>query len=344
MHVLVIGAGAVGGLLGGRAALAGHQVTLTGRAHFVAAVRRAGLTLVEADGTRRAAPVSAVESLAEAFQRGATYDIALLTVKAYDTAGAADELRAATAAPPPILTLQNGVGNEEQLAQVFGLDAVVAGAIDTPVSVPSPGVVVIRRNRFRAGLARVGLQSPLAAALSLLREAGLDATTYDDYRRLKWSKLLLNLPANALCAILDWSPAQVMAHPLAARLEGRAWQEAFRVMHRLGVRPLALAGYPLSAVAPFVRRLPPALLARLMARTVAGGRGGKQPSLRMALNAGQRSEVTWLNGAVAAYARQLGAPAPVNAAYTQVLTALTEGHAPRDAWRGRPERLAVSTG
>ncbi len=55
-------------------------------------------------------------------------------------------------------------------------------------------------------------------------------TVFTDYRRLKWSKLLMNLLANAQCAILDWTPAQVMADPTASRLEALAWQEAFAVM------------------------------------------------------------------------------------------------------------------
>ena len=60
-----------------------------------------------------------------------------------------------------------------------------------------------------------------------------------------------------------------------------------------------MAGYPLPLLAPFVRRLPAAWLARGLKGFVSGGRGSKMPSLHVALTAGKRSEVGWLNGAVA---------------------------------------------
>jgi 2-dehydropantoate 2-reductase len=344
MRALVIGAGAVGGFLGARLGLAGHDVVLVGRSLFVEAVNKSGLLLAEPDGTQRTVQVLAFDNLAAALTSGAPYDLALLTVKAYDTANVAAELKGSTAAPPPVLTLQNGVGNEEVLTAVFGPDKVVAAAIETPVSLPFPGRVQIHRSRFRVGLASVGRDAPLSTALELLRAAGLDASVYCDYRRLKWSKLLLNLPGNALCAILDWSPARVMAHPLASQLEARAWQEAFRVMSALGVRPVTLAGYPLPLIGLLAHRLPPPLLALGLARTVSGGRGTKPPSLHMALSAGQQSEVGWLNGAVARAAQQFGIPAPVNRVLTEVLTALTENRAAWDDWRGCPERVLAGVG
>ena len=139
---------------------------------------------------------------------------------------------------------------------------------------------------------------------------------FADYRSLKWSKLLMNLLANAQCAILDWTPAQVMSDPVASQLEALAWQEAFAVMAALRIRPVAMAGYPLPLLAPFVRRLPVPWLASGLRRFVSGGRGSKMPSLHVALAAGKRSEIGWLNGAVARYGREAGVPTPVNRAVT----------------------------
>ncbi len=164
---------------------------------------------------------------------------------------------------------------------------------------------------------------------------------FADYRALKWTKLLLNLPANAQCAILDRTPAQVMADPIAARLEARAWQETLAVMARLNIRPVTLAGYPLPLLAPLARRLPPNWLAAGLRRLVAGGRGSKMPSLHIALAEGKRSEVAWLNGAVMRFGRAAGVPTPANAAFADVLLALTAGQADRAEHRGRPEKLAA---
>lgn len=343
MRILIIGAGAVGCFIGARLALGGHEVTLAGRPALVGAARSAGLTLREPEGERSTGPLAAHTSLREAFAH-ASYDLAVLTVKAYDTAQAIAELRRATDAAPPILSLQNGVGNEEALALAFGAACVVAGAIETPLSMPAPGLVVAHRARYRAGIAPVAAQSPAVLAGDALERAGIRVDRFADYRRLKWSKLLLNLPANASCAILDWTPAQVMADPVAAALDARAWQEAFRVMAALRIRPVALAGYPLPVLAPIVRVLPPAWLARGLARTVSGGRGSKAPSLLVALAAGKPSEVAWLNGVVAEAGETHGVPVPVNRAFTDTLVALSSGAASRDAWRGSVDRLASAAG
>ena len=359
MRILIIGAGAIGSLLGARLALAGHDVTLVGRPALVAAVQATGLILLEPDGARRhAANVCAVPSVAAAFASGtnkpgfsekpglpASYDLALLTVKAYDTAAVIAEIRALDAGRlPPLLTLQNGVGNEEALAAAFGADRIVAGAIDTPASIPAPGQVQVHRDRFRAGLAPVGPAAPIGQAAALLRDAGFKTQVFDDYRRLKWTKLLMNLLANAQCAILDWTPGQVMTDPVAARLEALAWQEALAVMARLDIRPVTLAGYPLPLLAPIARRLPPEWLARGLSRLVAGGRGSKMPSLHIALADGKRSEVHWLNGAVARFGREAGVSTPVNTTFADVLSALVEDRAERSDYRGRPGVLAARMG
>ena len=131
---------------------------------------------------------------------------------------------------PPLLTLQNGIGNEEALAR-----GVRRGADDCRRD-RHAGVRARGRARCRCtgrGTGRGWRRSGRAAAApgrAVRSDAGFTVDTFADYRRLKWSKLLMNLLANAQCAILDWTPAQVMADPTAARLEARAWQEAFAVM------------------------------------------------------------------------------------------------------------------
>jgi len=367
LRVLIIGAGAVGTFVGARLALAGHDVTLVGRPGLAEAVRGGGLTLIEPSGSRQTTAVRATDSITAAFLDSPSasalasalaststsaltstltsvspYDLALITVKAYDTSGVITELRAVDAGQlPPLLTLQNGVGNEEALVEAFGADRIISGAIDTPVSVPAPGQVQVHRERFRAGVAPVGEATPVAAAAGLLRDAGFTLDAFADYHRLKWSKLLMNLLANAQCAILDWTPAPVMADPTASRLEALAWREAFAVMAALGIRPVAMAGYPLPLLAPLVRRLPADWLARGLKNFVSGGRGSKMPSLHVALAAGRRSEVGWLNGAVARYGQAAGVPTPVNRALTDALTALSNGEARREDWRALPKAIAV---
>ena len=230
----------MGCFVGARLALAGVPITLVGRGPLVEAARQSGLRLREPEGERETGPLSAFTSLAAAC-RTDEYGLAIFTVKAYDTEAIIAEMLAATNSPPPVLSLQNGVGNEELLAHAFGPERVAAGALETPLSMPSPGVITAHRSRYRTGVASVGSRPLADLAAGLLRRAGLVVDVYTDHRQLKWSKLLLNLPANAACAILDWTPAQCISHPLIAPLEARAWQEAFRVMAALRIRPVNLA-------------------------------------------------------------------------------------------------------
>ncbi len=338
LRVLIIGAGAVGSLIGARLALAGQDVTLVGRAALRDAVAADGLTLIAPDGARQTTRPQVATSAADALAGPDRFDLACLTVKAYDTANIIRELAPLRDALPPLVSFQNGVGNEEALAAAFGADRVIAGALDTPVSVPAAGQVQVHRPRYRMGLAAVGAAG-VAQAAAALSQAGFEVTTYADYRALKWSKLLFNLLANASCAILDWTPAQVMAHPQAARLEARTWQEALRVMAALDVRPVNLAGYPLALFAPLAQRLPTGILGRVLRGFVSGGRGSKMPSLHIALAEGKRSEVAWLNGAVARLGTAHGVATPVNQMLADVVAALTEGRAQRADWRGNIDRL-----
>ena len=348
LRILIIGAGAIGSLLGVRLGLSGHDVTLVGRQRFVETARAEGLTMILPDGTRQVAHVAAVDSIAPAFAAQAVYDLMLLTVKSYDTAAAVTALLAVAHAGhehgagyrlPPVLTLQNGVGNEEVLANAFGAGQVIAGAIDTPVSVPTPGVVQIHRDASRIGLAAVGLDAPVMPAAAALESAGFHTTRFSDYRGLKWTKLLMNILANASCAILDWTPAQVMADPAAARLEARSWQEALAVMAGLRISPVPLGGYPFPWILPIVRHVSPGWLARGLRSLVSGGRGTKLPSLQIALSSGKPTEVAWLNGAVASHARRLGRPTPVNDTFANLLLSISTGQTPWSEYRGCPDRL-----
>jgi 2-dehydropantoate 2-reductase len=340
LRILVIGAGAIGSLLGGRLALSGHDLTLVGRQPTVEAINSTGLILHEPGESIKTVQPRAFNSLANAFAEKPKFDLALVTVKSFDTGAVARELGETSRSPIPLLTFQNGVGNEELLAEAFGAHRVFAGAIDTPASVPAPGQVRVHRARYRIGLAPASLD--LTAAASIAKEfarAGFSVQLFADYRRLKWTKLLMNILANAGSALLNWTATEVMAHPLSSLLEATAWQEALAVMASRGIRPVNLAGYPLRLLAPVARRLPARLLASGLRSLVAVGRGSKLPSLQSALILGQPSEVEWLNGAVVRAGAELSVPTPVNRVLTELLLGKYRGDPRSEEVRGKPEAL-----
>ena len=338
MNVVVIGAGAIGGYLGGRLALAGHWVTLVDRPATAAALNANGLTITQ-DGMTEVAPLRAVGRLAEAFD-GPPPELIVLGMKAYDLATAVAELAAVCPHPATLLTTQNGIGVEEIVAAPFGAERVLAGTVTIPISrAGATGVAVERAGRGLA-IAPVAAGRSVADWVALFAAAGIRAGALADYRAMKWSKAFLNVMGNATSAILNRPPAELYRRDDIFDLEMRMLREMLAVMKRLDLR---IVNLPTASVRPLAATLAyaPRILRRIVfTQVIVHGRGDKMPSFHIDLAAGKgRSEVAFHNGAIAAAARECGLAAPVNTALNDVLLRLTADEAARAEFDGRPERL-----
>lgn len=348
MRVLVVGAGAIGSLVGGRLALAGHSVTLVGRSWLREAIATAGLTIVT-DGTPQTVrSLRVVTSVAEAcsgdYQDG-RYDFILLTMKAHAVAGGVAEIAGALPQPPSLITMQNGIGSEAVVAACFGEERVIAGTITTPVDVVGPARIATV-SKGGVGLAPLaGPRPDPTAAAEAFTAAGFVVARYADAAAMKWSKLLLNMIGNATSAILAWPPGRIFADPRLYAVELEALAEARRVMAAQGIATVRLPGYPVPLIMTLLERLPRALTRPLMRRQVAGGRGGKMPSLYLDLEAGrERLEIDVLNGAVVKAGEHVGVATPVNRALTEIVQALASGQMDGGRFRGNPEALLAAVG
>ena len=361
MRILVFGAGAIGSFLGHRLAAAGHDVTLVGRASYVRAVRQHGLILEHGDGHRVQAPVSsavqprsapgiavhpaAAENLADlpADRRG--WELILLTLKVYDTVDGMQALAPYLAPGVPVLIVQNGIGGEELARQILPEATLISGVLTLSVSVLAPGHVRLETSRGGLSLAPTQVGQGVSSWVALFAAAGLRIATYRDYRAMKWSKLLLNIQANAIPAILDMPPGQVYAHPGLFAVERAAFLEALAVMRALQLKVVGFPNYPVLLLAWAMQRLPVALLRPLLTRLVASGRGDKKPSLQMDLAGGrQRSEALYLNGAVVTYGEPLGVDVAVNRLLLDTLLGIAAGHIPWDGFRDQPQKLLQELG
>lgn len=342
MQILIIGGGAVGCLLAARLAASGNSVTLLARPATASAIQAGGLRLIEADGRTVAPPVRVAAAVDTAFE-GSAFDLAVLAVKAYDTAEVAQSLNPFLSISTPLLSVQNGVGNEAVLADLLSAP-ILAGSLTTPVEVLGPGHVRVARASHRLAVAPWRGAGQPAQVAALFADAGFTVQTFADGPALKWTKLLMNMLANAQPAILGCTPAEVFAQPSLGNLEVLAWREALAVIRAQGIKPVPLAGYPMALIGALVRRAPVRLVRPFLARFIVGGRGTKPPSLTFDLQPEPRgqSEVAWLNGAVAAQARKLGLRAPVNATFTEILLDLVEGRAAIDRWQRQPQRLLTA--
>jgi 2-dehydropantoate 2-reductase len=337
MRSLIVGGGAIGQFLAVRLAQGGLQPIIFARPDQAKVINAGSISLRVGNATTeqrvRAVSEPADEALRDPFE------LAIVAVKAYATGGAATSLRAIPAcALATVLTVQNGLGNEEILADAFGADRIVAGALT--VAVDRLGATATSASgKGGLSLSPVG-SSPHNWLIAALAGSGISVGAVADWRSLKWSKLLINILGNGVCAALDWLPEQVYADRSAFAIERRCLLEAIAVMRRLKIQPVNLIDYPSAVLAASAGVLPASLLRVVLAKRVTSGRGGKLPSLLMDLRAHRsQSEVDALNGAVAAQGAKAGIQAMANTAVACVVSGIASGSMRWEDYRGHPERL-----
>jgi 2-dehydropantoate 2-reductase len=297
MHVVVFGAGSLGSLLGGLLARE-HRVTLVGRDPHVAAVRESGLR-VEGAVDFAVAPEATTDGT------GLVADLAVVTVKAPDTASAAEAL--ATGAFDAALSLQNGMGNEGILAERLDCP-VLAGTSTYGAVLREPGVVTCTgEGEVALGPRDGGTAAVADEAGRAFRAAGVETTVADDMPRRLWGKLAVNAGINATTALARAENRAVRSGPGRA-VAADAARETAGVARAAGVD--LSDGEALAAL-----------------DSVADDTADNTSSTLQDVLAGRRTEVEAINGYVAARADEFGVPAPVNRTLANLLRAWTDANA-----------------
>ena len=341
MHVLVVGAGAVGSYLGWAVAAGGGQTTLVRRSFEGEAGATSQLRLVNPDGADTTVEIGLVPSVEAA--AALAPELVILAVRQYDLRDALEALKALPDAP--LLTAQNGVGAEEAATEVRPGAALLAASVTASVEREPDGTINLLR---RGGVGLAAVRGDNAAALvddlaTTLRAAGVEVAVHADAAAMKWSKVVANLVANATSGILDMDPAAIYADPELFEVERDQLKEALAVMRARGLRPVMLPGTPVPLLA-FAVTLPAVLGRTSLGLVVGSARGGKDPSLRGAIQGGPPTEAGWLNGAVTRAGASLAVPTPVNEALAR-LADETAADPERRAWfQHRPDRLLEALG
>lgn len=316
--------------------MSGQDVVFIERPEIANMLAERGLRLAlptrEQTVTRPRMATSVEDALA-----GGGFDFAIFAVKSFDTLPLLESLAGVIDRLPPFLSLQNGVENEQALAQVLGADRVIPATVTSAVGRRDAGDILLERLR---GVGVAGTNLLAHDITAALQAAGLKPRLYANAAAMKWSKLLTNLVANATSAIMNMSPAEIFSDPDLYRIEVRQLRETLRVMAAQGIPVVDLPGTPSKLLAFGLRWLPLALLQPLLKRAAGSGRGGKMPSFHIDLYAGRaRSEVEFLNGAVVRFGERYGVPTPVNQVLTRTLTAMAAGQMPRESFARQPKML-----
>ncbi|MBN1584130.1 MAG: ketopantoate reductase family protein [Anaerolineae bacterium] len=337
MDILIIGTGAIGSLLAFQLGVAGHQVTTVGRPAYVQAVNSRGVFL-DRDG--RACCIDCIQAVETTKTlKKARFDLVLITTKVFDTAVAAVQALPFVQQGALALVIQNGVGGIDTAQGILGEHNLFAGIITIPVESPKPAVIRAHLDKGGIGIAAVNGRktTPL---VGLFSQAGFETRLYADWRSLKWSKLMLNLLANAIPAILDWPLEKVYVNRGLYELEIDALREARVVVRELKIELVSLPGYHVPIIVGVLSGLPIWSTHALFQKMIVGGRNGKQPSLHIELSRGRdKSEVAFLNGAVARSGVKLGIPTPTNQALCDMVSGITQGQIKWSEYRGQADRL-----
>lgn len=191
----IVGAGAIGSYYGGRLALAGHDVRFLLRGDL-AAVRERGLTLREKDAVRHLARVVACGRPEEI----GPVDLVVVTLKTTANAALAALLPPLLHARTAVLTLQNGLGNEDWLAGLVGAERVLGGLCYIGVTREAPGVIAGFHTPGRMTFGEFGRPAGerVQAVAELFAGIGVGVRVLDNLAEARWQKLVWNVPFNGL--------------------------------------------------------------------------------------------------------------------------------------------------
>ncbi len=330
--IVVLGAGAIGGLTGAALTRAGVDVTLIDpwTAH-VGEIRRNGLhvTTPDEDYVVRVR-IGHIDEL----PRAAPIDALALALKSYDTEWAVRYALPHMAPDGIVLSLQNGI-NEDRIATLAGAGRAIGCVVHLGGACMTPGRITSICGKgwpaFTLGELDGRPSERIGALAELLGAVGPTATTTDIWSAL-WSKLMLNVMSNALSGLSGYTTNRLWSDPACVlpmvRLGGETALVADAIGRRIAdVKPTG-ATSTLRAEAIKAAHLGDAsalaavgdFLGAVAARRV--GKSENQASLLQDIVKGRRAEVDYLNGHVVALGRRHGVPTPWNAAVVDAVNAL----------------------
>jgi len=310
MRLAVIGAGAVGSVIGGLLARAGEDVTLIGRRPHVDAVNRKGLRIDGALGLVQVR-VSAAERL------DFTPDVALLTAKTQGVVAAAREIQPYVAGAP-VVTMQNGVRGDELVASVLGKEGILSCVVLFGATFLEPGTVTYSPRGVLVLGAPFGPIDERTRTIAAILDKAVPTHLSADIAGAHWTNLIIN-ENKALPAVTGLSIQDINRRPALRRLSVLLMREAAATIQAAGISLASLPNLP-ATVLRTTLRMPVPVASRLLglfSRSL-----GERPALGSTLQSvrrGEKTEIDYLNGEVIALGKRTGRPTPYNTAVVDLV-------------------------
>ena len=291
MKILIMGTGAIGGCYGGLLARGGEDVVFAARGDNLRAVRDVGLRVDSATFGEFVVRPKAMDRLDGSW----TADLILFCVKGYHNEQAMSDMSPAVGDGTTILTLQNGIGSGEQLAQRFGANRVLLGAAYIDAERTAPGVFSQRGSPPRIVLGEESgeLTGRAKSIADVLLNAAIETELSSNVLVALWSKLVYICALSGMSCITRSSFSEVLETPETYAMTMQVMTEALKVGQASGVT--------------LDDELPDATMAGFLEE-----KGGLISSMHTDLVAGNPLEVLLINGAVARIGREVGVDTPAN--------------------------------
>ena len=295
MRILVVGAGALGGLIGAHLSEAGEDVTLVevnkARARLLSEM---GIFITQDGKEERCVKIRVVSSL----EGLAPFDLVFVAVKTYQTEDAVRAVLPAIGPGSRLLSLQNGIGNTDVMARILGGERVLCGITYHSIQHTGPN-----RIHFRAGIKPIQIAphtgkitAEIDAIGKLLSGAGLPTDVVPSIDNVIWHKLLHNAVVNPVSAVTGLTCREMLADDDLMAFMRDLCGECIAVMRAHGV-PIVDEEDPFRPVIGSLKAL-----------------GKNRPSMWQDLTRGQQTEVDAINGAIMSEGTRLGIAAPHNKA------------------------------
>lgn len=297
MKIVVVGAGAMGSLFGALLAEAGSEVWLIDVwAEHIKIINEKGLS-VEREGKIRSVEVEATTDP----KRIGVADLIIIFVKSTQTAEAARVAKEMAGSGSLVLTLQNGMGNADVIAEVIDPDQVVAGTTSHGATMIGPGII----RHAGAGPTVIGMWSgkdltKARGIAQLFTHACIETKVVENVGEVIWDKLLVNVGINAITALTGIKNGQLLDLEVTKTLSQKAVEEALAVACAQGI---ALRDNMVEHVLK-----------------VAEATGRNRSSMGQDVDKKRQTEIGTINGVIVSEGRKTGLETPVN----ETLTALIE--------------------
>jgi 2-dehydropantoate 2-reductase len=313
MKIAIIGAGAIGGYLGAKLALAGADVTFLVRGASLQAIRAQGVRLIAADGSEQ---VARQVRASDDYRHAGVHDVVVLAMKAHQLGAVADSVPLLCGPETVIVPMQNGipywyfhklpgrfegqvlhsVDPEGRIARAIGPQRVLGCVVYPASELVAPGVVRhIEGDRFPLGEPDGSISARAQRVSDAFQSAGFKAPLLSDIRAEIWLKLWGNLVFNPVSALTRATLADICRFEPTRQLAALMMSEAQQVAAELGVT------FRVS-----------------IERRIAGAEkvGAHKTSMLQDIEAGREPEIEALVGSVVELARLTGTPTPhIDAVY-----------------------------